>query len=238
MTVVEELRAVGMARVARLPGGMVEEVNAYLTSRPVYADAHVPQTARNRGEGATARHLVPTSECLCVHNDDALLAPHLLELALSMTDVAAEYLGAEPVLYSANAFWTRPGAGAPRGDIQEFHRDADDSRFLAMFTYLTDVLSEADGPHQLIGPDGTTRTVLGPAGTVLLSDTSHEHRGLKPRTRERGVHWLRWGVSELPDAYTWDGLAPIPHSRLGSRYTGDPRLRRVLRPLVSPPPPP
>lgn len=229
------LRTAGVVVVGCLPARHVEEVNDFLLSRPVYADAHVPQTARARGERTTARALVPSSECLCVHTDDALLAPHLLEFAVAMTDVAAAYLEVEPVLYSANAFWTRPGRVPPRGDIQEFHRDADDVRFLAMFTYLTDVRCEADGPHQMRGPDGETRTVLGPAGTVFLADTSHEHRGLKPRTRERGIHWLRWGVSEVPEAYRWDGLAAIPASCAGSRYPVDPRSRSLLRLLLSPP---
>lgn len=236
MSGIEQLRANGVLRVGRLPALDMKAVNKWLLSRPVYADAHVPQTARNRGESTTSREFVTNSECLCVHTHDALLAPCILEAALSLTDVAAEYLGVDlPVMYSANAFWTRPGSVPPRGDIQDFHVDADDVRFLALFTYLTDVLSDADGPHQLIGRDGEVSTVHGPAGTMFLADTSLQHRGLKPTSRERGIHWFRWGVSDAPAAYLWDGLEPVESTRLQSRYPSSPRLRSSMRLLVTPP---
>lgn len=237
--VVDDLRRHGLAPVGGLGGAQIDEVLRYLISKPVYANAHVPQTARNRGETTTARDLVPTSECLCVHTHDALLAPHIFEFALSLTDVAADYLGVElPYLYSTNAFWTRPGIEPPRRDIQGFHADADDTRFLVLFTYLTDVLSADDGPHQLLGPDGEVREVLGPAGTMFLADTSYEHRGLKPTLRERGIHWFRWGISATPAAYVWDGLEPVSHTRLGPRYPRRTRLRQSIRPLITPPPTP
>ena len=212
--------------------GQIEETNAWLLSRPVFADAHVPQTARNEGRGMVDRDAAAGSEYVCVHTDDAILAPHLLELGLSTVNLAAEYLGREPpVGYSMNVFWARPGSTL-RTDLQAFHRDADDVRFLAIFVYLTDVLTPEDGAHDLRGPDGVVHTVLGPAGTMFLADTSFEHMGRKPQTRERGIAWFRWGVSDRPAAGVWDGIVPIEASRLGDRYPTDPRLREAIRLLA------
>lgn len=234
----QSLRDTGLAVAGALLPGQVAEVNAYLESLPVWPDCHVMHTALERGVVSPVPRGTLTGECMCVGHQDALLAPHLLERALALSPAAAEYLEVpEPVIYSANAFWTRPGTEPPRWDIQELHRDADDERFLAMFVYLADVREEADGPHVLRGPDGEDRFIFGPAGTVFLADTRHEHAGLKPRSRERGLAWFRWGISEHPPAYVWDGIAPVPWSALGDRYPSSPTQRRQLRLLVSPPPP-
>lgn len=232
--VLAALRTTGFAVLSPLDG--IEETNAFLLSRQVYVDAHVPQTARNRGyDTRVPRRLAMTSECVCVHTDDAILAPNIFERALAMTDVAAAYLDCEPpVAYSANAFWTRPGPLAERADIQSFHVDRDDVRFLAMFVYLTDVLAAEDGPQDLEGPDGVVRTIFGPAGTVFLADTSRSHRGRKPLQAERGLAWWRWGVSERPEANRWDKIEPVAASRLAGRYPEDLRLRESIRLLVTP----
>lgn len=234
--VLRELRAHGCVQIDPLTPQQVRDLNWWLLSRPVFADAHVPQTARNRGDaGPRPRKDAGASEYVCVATSDAILAPHLLEHAIDLTDIAAAYLGRDPpVLYSANAFWTRPGPTVRR-DIQAFHVDADDERFLAMFCYLTDVTHSQHGPHDLKGPDGIVRTVFGPAGTVFLADTSLEHRGRKPELAERGIAWMRWGVSDRPPAGVWDGIEPVPAHLLGSRYPDDPRLREAIRLLVSAP---
>ncbi len=229
-----ELLVTGCCRVEPLTALQITETNEWLLSRPVYANAHVPQTARNRGEEPVSRSQASWFECVCVHTDDAILAPHLLEKALSLIDLAAAYVKRDPpVTYSANAFWTRPGKAAPRGDIQEFHCDVDDKSFLAMFVYLTDVLRDEDGPHDLTGPLGDVSTIRGPAGTVFLADTSRPHRGRKPQAAERGIAWVRWGVSDRPAANEWDHIEPIVASRLGARYPSDPRLRESIRLLAA-----
>lgn len=231
---VESLRATGLAKLEPFTLDEVVEINDHLLSRPVYFDAHIPQTGRRLGQEPVDRSTIGDSECCCVHTTEALLAPYILERALSLTDVAARYLKLEPpFLYSTNAFWTRPGPRAPRGDIQGFHCDEDDDRFLAMFTFLTDVLRSEDGAHELQGPDGVTRQVTGPAGTVFLADTSYPHRGIKPTQTERGIHWFRWCIHERPAAYVWDGLSPVASELLGNRYPTDPRLRRSLTPLLN-----
>lgn len=234
----DELRAQGFTLLDPLTAEQVAETNAFLLSRPVYVDAHVPQTSRNaRGADVTVpREQAAASECVCVATADAIVAPHVFELGLAATALAGAYLGRDPpVAYSANAFWTRAGAGGTRPDIQEFHRDTDDERFLAMFVYLTDVSGEDGGPQDLHGPDDVVRTIFGPAGTVFLADTSRLHRGRKPAAGERGIAWYRWGVSDRPPAGVWDKVEPVPAAALGVRYPADPWLQESAKLLVTPP---
>lgn len=233
MNLVEELRATGLARLpVRLTRAEVADVGAWFSRRPAYLDAHVPQTARNRGHGPSGE-VPPECECWCAETADAIMAPHLFEFGLSCTDLAARFLARDPpVAYSMNAFWTRPGPTPPRRDIQEFHVDADDERFLALFFCLSDVLDDADGPFEVEGPDGAVRRVAGPAGTAFLADTRLPHRGPKPTRGVRGVAWYRWGVSDRPPANVWDSIEPVPIEAFGARYPVDPRLRESVRLLV------
>lgn len=227
------LRKQGFAVVDPIPPEQFEETRDYLHWAPVYLNAHVPQTAKSRGEDYAPREAASQSECFCTPMWAAITAPHIFEKALELTDVAAAYLGRDPpVCYSANAFWTRPGNGALREDIQAFHSDADDVRFLAMFVYLTDVLRAEDGPHQITGANGVISTIYGPAGTVFLADTARPHRGQKPTSGERGIAWFRWGVSDRPPANIWDNNRPIRPGRLLGRYPDDPRLRESIKLIV------
>lgn len=232
------IAATGFVMLPPMAPAHFEEMQEFLLSRMVYVDAHVPQTARNRGsdarfirDGAEAT----ASECVCVHTDYAIIAPHWMERGLELTDLASAYLGRDPaVAYSSNFFWTRPGAAPVRDDIQAFHKDADDERFLGMFIYLSDVYSDEQGPHDLEGPDGVVRTIYGPAGTMFLANTMLPHRGRKPTAGERGFGWWRWGVSDRPPANEWDKIEPISAATLGGgRYPDDPRLRESIRLLVS-----
>ena len=124
-----------------------------------------------------------------------MLTPHVLERALAEIDFAAEYLGAPPLLYSMNFFATRPGQPV-RPDIQAFHRDTDDVKFLPMFFYLSDVGEDA---RQELRVDDRVVGIEGKRGTVFFSDTMREHRGLKPVTGERIIAWARFGVSNPPE---------------------------------------
>lgn len=158
--------------------------------------------------------------------EDVVRAPYFLDFALSFTDLAEAYLGSFPRLYSLNAFWTRPGLGDPDPNIQEWHRDRDDRKFLVLFLYGSDVLADEDGPHCFARGthrmnDGKHREpagepverVYGPAGTFFFADTSGLHRGIKPVRGERLLAWARWGVSDPPASYGWDGLSPVKLER-------------------------
>ena len=210
-----------------LSGEQVDEIIAFLKSREVFNGRHVVQ---GDTDGFSTWEEAAGSNVLAWRLRDAILAPHILERALEMQNFAAQYLGVEtPYLYSINIFVTRPGE-AIRPDIQEFHRDMDDVRFLPMFFYLTDV--GADGRQELRGPAGEV-SIEGPRGTVFLSNTMLEHRGLKPQHGERIIAWARWCVTAPPPSYVWDKLEPIDAAELGDRYPSDPRLRESMRLLAT-----
>ena len=216
-----------------------DEVFGYLLSRLVFPGSHI-RVAAQKNSGIlnpVPRDTVPNDSAICISLRDAILTPVILEKAMALTDFVSGYLGRNPALsYSVNAFWSRPSTGPTRPDIQEFHDDRDDVRFLAMFVYLTDVLTDDDGPHDIIADDGIMRTIYGPAGTIFLADTRHQHRGRRPRNHERGIFWWRWGISDPPASYTWDDNSPIAASELGSRYPKVPRLQESLRLLATPKP--
>lgn len=223
MSSVDVFRAEGWLDLPSLSPHQVDEVLGFLKSREVFNGRHVVQ---GDTEGFSSWEAAAGANVLCWRLGDAVTAPHLLERALGMTDFAAEYLGVEtPLLYSMNVFCTRPGQPV-RPDIQDWHRDSDDVRFLPMFFYLTDVGPDA---RQELRFDGREVAIDGPAGTVFLSDTMREHRGLKPQTSERIIAWARWGVSDPPASYQWDRLVPIDAALLGDRYPADPRLRESIK---------
>ena len=83
--------------------------------------------------------------------EDVLQCPHLLEVALrpDIVSLAAAYLGCTPTIYSMNAWWSFPAFSPAM--TQDYHRDVDDFKFLALFIYLTDVKAADDGgQHQFI----------------------------------------------------------------------------------------
>ena len=173
----------------------------------------------------------------CHDMGDVVQLPHFWDLVASVAPVVGQYLEAPPRLYSVNAFWTRPSDREPQPDIQKYHRDADDDRFLAMFVYGTDVWGDYDGPHvfatrshrDTIGPE--TR-ILGPAGTVFLADTRGLHYGEKPQRGDRLILWARWGVSERPVAYDIDKLRPVSRAALGGRYPQDRETQELVKLVV------
>lgn len=173
----------------------------------------------------------------CWHPNDILAAPGLFEFFLSFTDIVEMYLGVLPRMYSVNVFQSHPGK-AITSNIQTWHRDYDDTKFVGLFVYLSDVLSVEDGPHEYL--KGThlskeppvmplTASILGPAGTAFLADTAGLHRGVPPTMKPRTMAWARWGVSERPESYAGAGTQPVPRSVLGSRYPTDPRLQETIR---------
>ena len=82
---------------------------------------------------------------------DIIDAPHILELANSpsLLHLAANYIGCKPTISALGLRWSFPSAGAAT-DVQAFHRDMEDWRYLKVLVYLTDVDEEA-GPNFYIG---------------------------------------------------------------------------------------
>lgn len=126
-------------------------------------------------------------------------APEVLSLA-------SAYLGCCPTLSSVGLRWSFPSA-AEASDVQRFHRDPDDWRFVKLLVYLTDV-DENSGPHVYVqgshrtdvelrarphdlaqiektyGSDAVA-TVTGPRGTAFMADTAGIHMGRPPSDRPR-----------------------------------------------------
>jgi hypothetical protein len=203
--------------------------NTFMQTRPAFHN-HVRQ-----GKPAAPWGSHPW---MCRDPHDSVRAPGLLEMALWYLPLARQVLEAEPFLYSLNTFYTWPN-WYTKADIQEFHRDQDDAKFLAFFVYLTDVVEEADGPHQFkIGtqygaPDGPVESIYGPAGSVFAGLTYGLHRGVLPKRGIRAVAWARYGISDPPPAYQWDGLTPLPKAELGDRYPSDPVLQKAIHLVAS-----
>lgn len=224
MTALEELRVNGIVRVDGLTPIQAWEARCYLGAREMFS-GHVKQRGRQFCKGDIAG---------CWGMEDVVGAPHLFELGLRYTPMAQDYLGQEPRMYSMNVFSAFPSDQPMSRDIQEYHRDKDDVRFLALFVYLTDVDAPEDGAHQFVrgshnGMDTGVEMVLGPAGSAFLADTRGLHLGLRPRSKERTIAWVRWCVSDPPLAYVWDRLSPVSRSVLGNRYPSDPDMQRVVR---------
>jgi len=66
-----------------------------------------------------------------------------------LLSIARGYLGAPANLYDIGCFWAYPGSER-HPFSQMWHRDWDDYKFLAFFTFLTDVESEDDGFHKFV----------------------------------------------------------------------------------------
>lgn len=213
----------GIVYVGVMPGAA--EMLTHLEARQTY-HGHV--------KGASvAVHQPGNSTCWAP--EDVLQAPHFFEFAVGFTPVVAGYLQQNPLLYSVNAFTTYPIDGPMNPDIQAWHRDRDDVKFLALFVYLTDVIEKADGAHLFQrgthegSQFGEVRTMLGPAGTAFLADTRGIHMGLRPTSKPRTIAWARWGVSDPPASYLWDQQRPCDKAVLGDRYPEDEALRSSMR---------
>ena len=82
--------------------------------------------------------------------DVSLQAPHLLEALLSerVLDAVEGFLGAPPMLFSVNTFWSFPQNDAASYG-QDYHRDISHSRLCVLFIYLTNT-DQTSGAHQYL----------------------------------------------------------------------------------------
>lgn len=147
----------------------------------------------------------------CYELSTIVLAPFIIETALGYLDFIESYLGGPAVMYSVNAFWSLKSAG-PRVETQIFHRDNDDEKFLALFTYLTDV--DETCAHKFVaashrGYAGAIIEVKGPAGTIFIEDGRGLHKAECQNEKPRLMSWVRFGVSAPPGVYGFDRLQKI-----------------------------
>jgi len=108
-------------------------------------------------------------------------------------EVASQYLGAEPVLYQTDLYWTLPPVNEEKrlGMIVQksrFHYDVGDFRSLAVFIYLTDVTDEC-GPHVVIEATHRTKSAWRLLSRILSDQTAERQFGDRIRviTGQRGT---------------------------------------------------
>jgi len=223
----DALQSHGVVMLPEMSREHVSEMLAFLRTCPRYA-CHVERDRQPYAGGDVA----------CWSMDDVLAAPNFFEFALSWAGVAWDYLGCTPRMYSVNAFETFPADTRLNPDIQEFHTDKDDDKFLALFVYLTDVTTPEDGAHEYqMGTHAGLESrglaqICGSAGTAFLSDGKGRHRGLRPQHGSRVIAWARWGISDPPASYLWDHMKPSSRAVLGDRYPTDPVLQDQIKLVV------
>ena len=162
-----------------------------------------------RGGRRLHLHEIPSDVSTADYPLDTVLAcPAIVDLINSpqILSLVGAYLGCSPTLSSIGLRWSFPSTGEVC-DVQRFHRDPDDWRFVKLFVYLTDV-DERSGPHVYVkGSHKTSRSarahsydrnkiearygaasvtpVTGTSGTSFIADTSGIHMGMPPKERPR-----------------------------------------------------
>ena len=173
-----------------------------------------------------------------------LNCPYLLELANHplILSIAAAYLKCKPTISSMGLRWSFPAEHAC-ADIQRFHRDPDDWRFLKLFVYLTEVDRDA-GPHIFVRGTHLTSggafsrlhdrpeierlhgaericTITGARGTGFVADTSGIHCGAVPKLGPRLIFEVQYSL--LP-VFAF-GYKPVA---LESAPAVDPYINRLM----------
>lgn len=124
------------------------EVRRYFDLQPVHKGPHIFSFDGKQQAMADARADFPLAGYT---TDQVLRAPGLIDVLNDprLVDLIEAYLGCVPTLYSVNAWWSHQANKPEMTNVQYFHRDTDDWRFLTLFIYLTDV-GEDGGPHQVV----------------------------------------------------------------------------------------
>jgi hypothetical protein len=148
---------------------------------------------------------------------DIINCPHILDLANNarLLGLAEQYLRCKPTLSSLMLRWSFP-TDTPVGNVQRFHRDSDDWRYLKIMVYLTDV-TELDGPHVYVlgthkeaapirikvEDDETVhrrygkeavKIVTGSKGIGFAVDTAGIHKGEVPQERPRLMLQIQYSL--------------------------------------------
>jgi hypothetical protein len=198
---------------AMLSPSQCTEIVEYLADKPVY-DRYVSIERAF----SDAR---PPDMSFGIHlRENVLDCPHVMELVSSptMVQLAADYLGCTPTLTCLGIQWSFP-TNTP-GVAQNFHRDAEDWKYLRVLVYLTDV-EEGCGPHVYINgshldklplrlkryrPEeilqeygiGSFVKVFGTRGTGIAADTSGIHKGELPTSKPRLVLSFTYAILPNP----------------------------------------
>lgn len=181
-----------------------------------------------------------------IHADlkTVVTAPYWFEAAISTYLALAEaYFDGPAWLYSLNAFWLDG-----RHVVNNWHRDEDARKQLAIFMFLTDVDGHEGGHeyqagthnirrnqdlkhHHFEPPAEIVRHVHGPRGTIFIEDPWGLHRGIAS-IRPRALMWARFAGTDEPGGYV--PKEPLPASVLGDRYPTDAPTQEAIKLLVRP----
>jgi hypothetical protein len=159
-----------------------------------------------------------------------------------LLDLAAGYIGCKPTISALSLRWSFPSATGEQ-QLQAFHRDSDDWRYLKLMVYLTEVKANG-GPHvfvrgthvepatlrlrfykdaDVLARYGADRiiAVTGPRGHGFAVDTAGIHKGEVPTAARRLMLQIQYSL--LPSyAYHYQPQrAPEPHGY-------DPYINRLI----------
>lgn len=215
------------------------EVSAYFESRPCL-NRHI----ENAESGDDIRRDVngPAKDFAfgCYTGEEIFSAPRLVELFTSdvVLDAVESFLGAWPMIFSVNAFWSFPQGAASRYG-QEFHRDKSHPRFCVLFLYLTDT-DVGNGPHQYFRGTHDPERLEGLSGDEArrLFDLPNDGYGLSDEYQEALSPYLETVVGKAGTAFLTDsyglhrGQAPMTRRRLlawarYSVFTSPPNISRL-----------
>ena len=126
----------------------IEELHRYFADQPVHKGANALSFDGRPKSLAAAR----SDFSMAAYSAETVMrAPGLIDAMNNprLLHLIEEYLGCVPTLYSVNAWWSFVAPRPEMTNVQFFHRDTDDWRFLTLFIYLTDVGPDG-GPHEVI----------------------------------------------------------------------------------------
>jgi ectoine hydroxylase-related dioxygenase (phytanoyl-CoA dioxygenase family) len=216
---IADIRRTGIAVVPQfLDPDKVARIRDYLTEQPGFrigaAFSKSPARFHTMSNGLKLEY-APV---------DILLAPGVKQLVESkeIYEIAAEYLGCQPIFTGVAAWWSLSDATASEADLsgtaQKFHFDYDWPAFIKFFIYLTDVC-DGNGPftfvcgthekkhewrngrfeddyiHMQYGD--AVRPMLGAAGDMLIADTAGYHKGERVKEGARLILQLEFAISRL-----------------------------------------
>ncbi len=228
---VEALRRDAYVGGLQLPRHVVDEIRAFADAHPCYPDRDPAfPFAHDNHEDAQRRYGRRILLGRYYNTATACAAIRQLESDPVLVDLAAAYLGVEPV-HIGNRLWWSFATRADETDRvrsgQGFHWDLDDWRTVTFFFYLTDV-DDLAGPHVLVRgshrrkrwrhllsmyksrPEAEVLTMYGkeslvtlrgPAGFGFAEDLFCFHRGSPPVGSDRLIVQIRFGVFDYDNAH-------------------------------------
>jgi hypothetical protein len=147
---VSDLENNGVALGLRLPKAFVDEIRAFATGHPCYADRDT-ERGFMLDQHEQAQQNLQKPILVAQYFNAAEQCPAITELMRdpALQAVAGEFLRSVPKFVGANLWWTFPVDALAEDRNRHahlFHRDVDDFRFFKFFFYLTDVMS-GEGAH-------------------------------------------------------------------------------------------